>query len=169
MATTQKLQQPSQYQQNFYYDENDVLRYDADLYHQKYGNKWKKFASSVRDVKQEDGSIIREYLIEDPSLLEELSDDDFDSEDIRQEIDQEVEKIHQQIGKNLINFYLFYKIRWFIFNCIINVITTTIHFLIFTSIISIIKLAILIRNSITIVSIFFYSKIIVIHTNRWIK
>lgn len=102
MATLQKQHQQ---QQNFAYDENDVMRYDADLYHQKYGNKWKRFASSIRDVKQEDGSIIREYLIEDPSLLEELSDDDFDSEYFKQEMDQEVEKIHQQMSKNLEYFY----------------------------------------------------------------
>ncbi|RNA11304.1 hypothetical protein BpHYR1_001582 [Brachionus plicatilis] len=58
------------------FDEDDVERYDADTYRQKYGDKWKKFATTVRDVVQPDGTIIREYVIEDPSLLDQLSEDD---------------------------------------------------------------------------------------------
>lgn len=58
------------------YDEDDVQRYDADTYRQKYGDRWKKLASSVRDVVQPDGTIIREYVIDDPALLEQLSEDD---------------------------------------------------------------------------------------------
>lgn len=57
------------------YDE-DVQRYEADSYKQKYGDRWKKLASSVRDVVQPDGTIIREYVIEDPAMLDNLSEDD---------------------------------------------------------------------------------------------
>lgn len=61
-------------------DENlfdeEVQRFDADSYRKKYGDRWKKFASTVRDVVQPDGTIIREYVIEDPTLLEQLSEDD---------------------------------------------------------------------------------------------
>jgi hypothetical protein len=56
--------------------DEDVQRFDADSYRQKYGDKWKKLATTVRDVVQPDGTIIREYVIEDPSLLEQLSEDD---------------------------------------------------------------------------------------------
>ncbi|CAF0759359.1 unnamed protein product [Brachionus calyciflorus] len=58
------------------FDEDDVERYDADTYRQKYGDRWKKFASSVRDVVQPDGTVVREYVIEDPTLLEQLSEED---------------------------------------------------------------------------------------------
>lgn len=58
------------------FEEDDVERYDADSYRKKYGDKWKKFASTVRDVVQPDGTIIREYVIEDPSLLDQLSEDE---------------------------------------------------------------------------------------------
>jgi hypothetical protein len=58
------------------FEDDDVQRYDADAYRIKYGDKWKQFASSVRDIPQPDGTIIREYVIEDPSLLEQLSEDD---------------------------------------------------------------------------------------------
>ena len=65
---------------NHYEDENvfdeDVQRFEADSYREKYGDRWKKLASSVRDVVQPDGSIVREYVIEDPSLLDQLSDND---------------------------------------------------------------------------------------------
>jgi hypothetical protein len=67
-------QQQQQKQQ--YFDDDDVERYDADTYKQKYGEKWKKFASTVRDVVQSDGTVIREYVIEDPGLLDTLSDDE---------------------------------------------------------------------------------------------
>lgn len=45
------------------YQDEEVLRYDADPYRAKYGDKWKKLATCVRDVPQEDGSIIREYVV----------------------------------------------------------------------------------------------------------
>jgi len=56
------------------YEDEDVQRYEADSYKLKYGDKWKRLASSVRDVLQPDGTIIREYVIEDPSMLDTLSD-----------------------------------------------------------------------------------------------
>lgn len=56
------------------YEDEDVQRYEADSYKLKYGDKWKKLASSVRDVIQPDGTIVREYVIEDPSMLDTLSD-----------------------------------------------------------------------------------------------
>lgn len=56
------------------YEDEDVQRYEADSYKLKYGDKWKKLASSVRDVVQPDGTIVREYVIEDPSMLDTLSD-----------------------------------------------------------------------------------------------
>ena len=59
--------------------DEDVQRFDADSYRRRFGDKWKKLASSVRDVVQSDGTIIREYVIEDPSLLEQLSDGDDDN------------------------------------------------------------------------------------------
>jgi hypothetical protein len=58
------------------FGDEDVQRFDADSYRQRYGDKWKKLATTVRDVVQSDGTIIREYVIEDPSLLEQLSEDD---------------------------------------------------------------------------------------------
>ncbi len=59
---------------NFYDD--DVQRYEADSYKLKYGDRWKRLASSVRDVRQTDGTVIREYIIDDPSLLDNLSEDE---------------------------------------------------------------------------------------------
>lgn len=56
--------------------DDDVQRYEATEYKQRYGERWKKLATSVRDVVQPDGTIIREYVIEDPSLLEQLSEDE---------------------------------------------------------------------------------------------
>lgn len=60
---------------NSLYDD-DVQRYEADSYKLKYGDRWKRLASSVRDVRQADGTVIREYVIEDPSLLDNLSEDE---------------------------------------------------------------------------------------------
>ena len=56
--------------------DDDVQRFEATEYKQRYGDRWKKLATSVRDVVQSDGTIIREYVIEDPSLLEQLSEDE---------------------------------------------------------------------------------------------
>ena len=56
--------------------DEEVQRFDADSYKEKYGDRWKKLATTVRDVVQPDGTIIREYVIEDPSLLDQLSDDE---------------------------------------------------------------------------------------------
>jgi len=56
--------------------DDEVQRFDADSYCQKYGERWKRLATSVRDVLQNDGTIIREYVIEDPSLLDQLSDEE---------------------------------------------------------------------------------------------
>ena len=53
-----------------------MQRYEATEYKQRYGERWKKLATSVRDVVQPDGTIIREYVIEDPSLLEQLREDE---------------------------------------------------------------------------------------------
>lgn len=77
-----KGSQPSSQQQQPVEEENlfdeEVQRFDADSYRQKYGDRWKKYASMVRDVVQPDGTIIREYVIEDPTVLEQLSDEDED-------------------------------------------------------------------------------------------
>jgi hypothetical protein len=69
---------------NNVFENENVLRYDSYAYCKKYGEKWKQLANSVRDVPQEDGSIIREYVIEDPSLLEQLSEDEDDTQDYDQ-------------------------------------------------------------------------------------
>lgn len=58
------------------FDDDDVARFDAETYKIKYGDRWKRLASSVRDIVQSDGTVIREYVIEDPAMLEQLSDDD---------------------------------------------------------------------------------------------
>lgn len=82
-----------------YYNDSEIARYDAELYKLKYGDKWKKLASSIRDVPQEDGSIVREYVIEDPSLLEDLSEDDF-TDDSR---DNEIIKSKENLNGNHCN------------------------------------------------------------------
>ena len=61
---------------NQIFTDDDVQRFEATEYKQRYGEKWKKLATSVRDVVQPDGTIIREYVIEDPSLLDQLSEDE---------------------------------------------------------------------------------------------
>lgn len=78
------------------FDEDDVERYDADTYRQKYGDKWKKFATTVRDVVQSDGTIIREYVIEDPSLLDQLSEDE--------EKSNKIEPVGKQAQKSCANY-----------------------------------------------------------------
>lgn len=77
------------------FDEDEVEKYDADTYRQKYGDKWKKFASTVRDVVQPDGTIIREYVIEDPSLLDQLSEDE--------EKSNKIEPVGKQTSKSCAN------------------------------------------------------------------
>ncbi|CAF4497263.1 unnamed protein product, partial [Rotaria socialis] len=49
-----------------------IQRYDADTIKNRYGDNWRNYASNVREIKQADGSIVREYIIEDPSLLKEI-------------------------------------------------------------------------------------------------
>ena len=61
------------------FEDREVERYDADTYKQRYGDRWKRLASSVRDIVQSDGTVIREYVIEDPGMLEQLSEDDSDN------------------------------------------------------------------------------------------
>jgi hypothetical protein len=75
---------------NEYLDDDEVKRFDAESYHQKYGDRWKKFASTIRDVPQPDGSIIREYVIDDPSELDQL--DQLDQLSEQTDIDQMVNK-----------------------------------------------------------------------------
>ncbi|CAF0896525.1 unnamed protein product [Rotaria sp. Silwood1] len=53
------------------FDDKNIQRFDADTIKNLYGNNWKNFASNIREVVQPDGSIIKEYVIEDPSLLEQ--------------------------------------------------------------------------------------------------
>ncbi len=60
------------------FEDDEVERFDADTYKQKYGDRWKRLASSVRDIVQPDGTVIREYVIEDPGMLEQLSDNEND-------------------------------------------------------------------------------------------
>jgi hypothetical protein len=63
------------------FEDDEVERFDADTYKQKYGDRWKRLASSVRDIVQPDGTVIREYVIEDPGMLEQLSDNEHDDND----------------------------------------------------------------------------------------
>ncbi len=63
------------------FEDEEVERFDADTYKQKYGDRWKRLASSVRDIVQPDGTVIREYVIEDPGMLEQLSDNEPDESD----------------------------------------------------------------------------------------
>ena len=76
-------EQPTRENEEVNYDgeefDEEVQRYEADSYKLKYGDRWKKLASSVRDVVQPDGTIIREYVIEDPGLLDELSENEDDA------------------------------------------------------------------------------------------
>ncbi|CAF0861544.1 unnamed protein product [Rotaria sordida] len=53
------------------FDDKTIQRFDADTIKNRYGSNWKNFASNVREITQPDGSIIKEYIIEDPSLLEQ--------------------------------------------------------------------------------------------------
>ena len=68
----------SDYFDSIFVDE-DVQRFDADSYKEKYGDRWKKLAKTIRDVVQFDGTIVREYVIDDPSMLEQLSDSEGDN------------------------------------------------------------------------------------------
>lgn len=73
------------------FNDEQIQRFDADTIRNRYGDNWKKYASNVREVTQPDGSIVKgnlnsfllyeiikmslfsiEYIIEDPSLLEEI-------------------------------------------------------------------------------------------------
>lgn len=74
LTPTNNINNNNNYNQIF--TDDDVQRFEATEYKQRYGEKWKKLATSVRDVVQPDGTIIREYVIEDPSLLDQLSEDE---------------------------------------------------------------------------------------------
>jgi hypothetical protein len=76
--------------------DDEVQRFDADSYRQKYGERWKRLATSVRDVLQNDGTIIREYVIEDPSLLDQLSDDEND--EVTLENRPELSELHSHVS-----------------------------------------------------------------------
>jgi len=76
------------------FSNEQIQRYDAETIKHRYGDNWRSYASNIRDIKQADGSIvrgkksffffslfiqsifflffIREYIIEDPSLLKEI-------------------------------------------------------------------------------------------------
>jgi hypothetical protein len=70
------------------FSDEQIQRYDADTIKHRFGDNWRNYASNVREVKQADGSIVRgkysslficrlflldlEYIIEDPSLLQEI-------------------------------------------------------------------------------------------------
>jgi hypothetical protein len=43
---------------HLFYDEQ-IQRYDADTIKNRYGNNWKNFTSSVREITQPDGSIVK--------------------------------------------------------------------------------------------------------------
>ncbi|CAF3521163.1 unnamed protein product [Rotaria socialis] len=59
-------------QDNSLFEDKNIQRFDSDTIKNRYGNNWRNFASNVREITQPDGSIIKEYIIEDPTLLEEI-------------------------------------------------------------------------------------------------
>ncbi len=81
--------------------DEDVQRFDADSYKEKYGDRWKKLATTVRDVVQHDGTIIREYVIDDPSMLEQLSDGEENNES--NSSCYQIQKRKNSIDKTVIN------------------------------------------------------------------
>ena len=71
------------------FQDDQIQRFDADTIKTRYGENWKSLASNVREVTQPDGSIIKgnssfvqcrfwmffsllEYIIEDPTMLEQM-------------------------------------------------------------------------------------------------
>jgi hypothetical protein len=87
---------------NQIFTDDDVQRFEATEYKQRYGEKWKKLATSVRDVVQPDGTIIREYVIEDPSLLDQLSEDENET-NISNNSNSNINKNYLPINKSQIN------------------------------------------------------------------
>ena len=83
--------------------DEDVQRFDADSYKEKYGDRWKKLATTVRDVVQSDGTIIREYVIDDPSMLEQLSDGEENNELNSYSSCYQIQKRKNSIDKTVIN------------------------------------------------------------------
>jgi hypothetical protein len=83
--------------------DEDVQRFDADSYKEKYGDRWKKLATTVRDVVQSDGTIIREYVIDDPSMLEQLSDGEEKHELNSYSSCYQIQKRKNSIDKTVIN------------------------------------------------------------------
>ncbi len=87
----------SDYFDSIFVDE-DVQRFDADSYKEKYGDRWKKLAKTIRDVVQFDGTIVREYVIDDPSMLDQLSDSEGDN-GISSNSTLQMQKINNFINK----------------------------------------------------------------------
>ncbi|CAF0858533.1 unnamed protein product [Adineta steineri] len=54
------------------FSDDQIARYDADTIKNRYGDNWRNYASNIREIKQADGTIVREYIIEDPTLLREI-------------------------------------------------------------------------------------------------
>jgi hypothetical protein len=46
-------------QDNSLFDDKNIQRFDADTIKNRYGNNWRNFASTVREITQPDGSIIK--------------------------------------------------------------------------------------------------------------
>ena len=88
----------SDYFDSIFVDE-DVQRFDADSYKEKYGDRWKKLAKTIRDVVQFDGTIVREYVIDDPSMLEQLSDSEGENEINSNSKTFQMQKINNFINK----------------------------------------------------------------------
>lgn len=84
--------------------DEDVQRFDADSYKEKYGDRWKKLATTIRDVVQSDGTIIREYVIDDPSMLEHLSDGEGKNEMSSNSKSYQFEKINNSVGEINLNY-----------------------------------------------------------------
>ncbi|CAF0886714.1 unnamed protein product [Didymodactylos carnosus] len=70
MNNSQNNKNNNKVDDNLFHDE--IQRFDADTIEQHYGGQWKAYASNVREVRQADGSIIKEYIIEDPSVLDQI-------------------------------------------------------------------------------------------------
>ncbi|CAF1231203.1 unnamed protein product [Adineta ricciae] len=69
---TQQYYSTMQNQDDSLFYDDQIQRYDADTIKNRYGSNWKNFVSNVREIKQPDGSIVKEYIIDDPSVLQEI-------------------------------------------------------------------------------------------------
>ncbi|CAF0732430.1 unnamed protein product [Adineta steineri] len=72
-ANTQGYYPTMQNQDDSLFYDDQIQRFDADTIKNRYGSNWKNFATNVREITQPDGSIVKEYIIDDPSLLEEIN------------------------------------------------------------------------------------------------